>query len=232
MLRKAIKRLFKSFGYEIKLKTKKPLSPVHFWEQDEYFINLYDNIKGLTVASNQRCYIIYQLLKQCVNIKGAVAEIGVYKGGTAKLIKECLLDSEKKIYLFDTFTGIPEPDPKKDPFYFDKKESFKDTSLASIKKMFSNDENVFIIDGKFPETSNIIENKEFSFVHVDVDVYRSVMDCCLLFYPRLKRGGILLFDDYGDYSCPGAKIAVDQYFIDKPEFPIYLPTGQCLVVKN
>ena len=98
--------------------------------------------------------------------------------------------------------------------------------------MFSNDENVFIIDGKFPETSNIIENKEFSFVHVDVDVYRSVMDCCLLFYPRLKRGGILLFDDYGDYSCPGAKIAVDQYFIDKPEFPIYLPTGQCLVVKN
>ena len=104
--------------------------------------------------------------------------------------------------------------------------------MVSIKKMFAKDENIFIIDGKFPETSNIINNNVFSFVHVDVDVYKSVMDCCLFFYPRLMKGGILLFDDYGDYSCPGAKIAVDQFFDDKSEYPIYLPTGQCVVLKK
>ena len=46
------------------------------------------------------------------------------------------------------------------------------------------------------------------------------------------KGGILLFDDYGDHSCPGAKIAVDQFFDDKSEYPIYLPTGQCVVLKK
>ncbi len=232
MVKKSIKKLINNLGYEIKPKTRKSLSPIKFWEQDQHFIKIYEKIKRLTVASNLKCYTIYQILKQCSDTKGDIAEIGVYKGGTACLIKECLVDSNKSIYLFDTFKGIPEPDFEKDPFYFEKTEFFKDTSLASIKKMFAKDENIFVVDGKFPETSNIINDNVFSFVHVDVDVYKSVMDCCLFFYPRLVKGGILLFDDYGDYSCPGAKIAVDKFFIDKAEHPIYLPTGQCVVLKK
>ena len=33
------------------------------------------------------------------------------------------------------------------------------------------------------------------------------------------------------YYLPGAKLAVDNYFLDKTEHPVYLPTGQSMVIK-
>jgi O-methyltransferase len=47
----------------------------------------------------------------------------------------------------------------------------------------------------------------------------------------MVTGGIMIFDDYGFLSCPGAKLAVDEYFADKPVYPCRLPTGQCFVIK-
>ncbi len=41
----------------------------------------------------------------------------------------------------------------------------------------------------------------------------------------------MVFDDYGFPSCPGARKAVDEFFSDKEEFPLYLPSGQCFIVR-
>ncbi len=60
----------------------------------------------------------------------------------------------------------------------------------------------------------------------------SVLDCCQFFYPWLVSGGMMVFDDPGFADCAGAKIAVDEFFTDKEEFPIHLATGQVLVVKH
>ena len=72
----------------------------------------------------------------------------------------------------------------------------------------------------------------YCFVHVDADIYRSVCDCCAFFYPRLVQGGMMLFDDYGFATCPGVRKAVDEFFADKSHKPLYLPTGQALVINN
>ena len=42
----------------------------------------------------------------------------------------------------------------------------------------------------------------------------------------------MIFDDYGFPACRGEKDAVDEFFADKPEKPITLPTGQALVIKT
>ena len=89
--------------------------------------------------------------------------------------------------------------------------------------------NIFFIKGLFSDTLHQIENKTFCFVHIDADIYSSVLECCDFFYTRLVNGGIMVFDDYGFLSCPGAKKAVDQFFQDKIESPIYLETGQAIV---
>ncbi len=65
-----------------------------------------------------------------------------------------------------------------------------------------------------------------------IRIYRSVRDCCEFFYPRMETGGVMLFDDYGKFTCLGAKLAVDEYFTDKPEKPYYLPSGQCFIHKQ
>jgi len=48
----------------------------------------------------------------------------------------------------------------------------------------------------------------------------------------MQPGGVLLFDDYGYASCPGARAAVDEFFADKPEVPVAIATGQCSVQKR
>jgi len=42
----------------------------------------------------------------------------------------------------------------------------------------------------------------------------------------------MVFDDYGFPTCRGAKAAVDEFFRDKRDCPVYLTTGQCFVLKR
>ena len=51
------------------------------------------------------------------------------------------------------------------------------------------------------------------------------------FYPRLNSGGMIICDDYGFRTCPGARRAVDEYMSDKMESVIELPTGQAVIIK-
>ena len=128
---------------------------------------------------------MYQFLKLTDRLKGDVAEIGVYKGRTAKVLALTSEKLDKNVYLFDTFSGMPETDYNKDNFY--KKGSFSDTSLLDVENFLSDCNNVAIYPGFFPETSKPVERNSFSFVHIDVDIYRSVLDCCEFFYPRMVK---------------------------------------------
>lgn len=209
-------------------KKKKSHNPIHLWDEDNAFNNIYNQISTRTLVDIKRCFMIYQYAKSVSTLDGDVAEIGVYKGGTARLISEVFEASGKTLHLFDTFSGMPDINPEKD---LHKKGDFDNTSLEKVKAFLSRRDNIRIYKGLFPETAAPVKDKAFCFVHVDVDIYKSVLDCCEFFYPRLVKCGMLVFDDYGFISCPGAKMAVDQFFKDKPESPCYLPTGQCIVVR-
>ena len=75
-----------------------------------------------------------------------------------------------------------------------------------------------------------MEHERFSFVHLDVDLYQPTMDSLEFFYGRMNPCSIILCDDYGFVTCPGAKKAMDSFFADKPEEIVSLPTGQGFVV--
>jgi O-methyltransferase len=109
---------------------------------------------------------------------------------------------------------------------------FADTSLAVVQSHLSDCSNVRFYPGLFPSTAGPMEDLKFSLVHVDADIYESVKACCHFFYERLERNAVMIFDDYGFPTCPGARKAVDEYFSDKPDIPFYLPTGQCLVTRT
>jgi O-methyltransferase len=87
-------------------------------------------------------------------------------------------------------------------------------------------------EGFIPDTFAGLEDELFAFVHVDLDIYRSITDCCAFVYPRMTAGAVMVFDDYGFPGCPGARAAVDKFFADKPEHPLVLPTGQAVVIRH
>jgi O-methyltransferase len=217
-----VKFVFSKFGYQIQL------TPLQLWNADETFSSLAKQIEGYTIMDRTRCFILYQFAKQAMGMDGDVAEIGVYKGGTAKLISKVISGTRKTVHLFDTFSGMPPTDSGKDLI---KEMDFSNTSLDSVKIYLKDCNNVVLYPGLFPDTSSPIINLKFCFIHVDVDIYKSVLDCCKFFYPRMVRGGIMVFDDYGHPDCPGVKSAVDDFFSDKNEYPCYLPTGQCFITK-
>ena len=243
MIKKIIKSLFLKVGYEIKavnnqLINKKtghydgslyrPLYCPWFGESD--FISHFKKCSEKSLVSPDRCFIIYKALLQAISKQGDLVECGVYKGGTAAMMASCLssLNLRKKLYLFDTFEGMPETDSKRD---LHKKGDFADTSLDVVMQYVGNPNIVEFKKGFIPNTFAGMENSQFCFAHIDVDIYRSILDAMEFIWPRLVVGGFVIFDDYGFPSCPGAREAVDEFFAQKTSIPICLPTGQAIVIK-
>jgi len=69
------------------------------------------------------------------------------------------------------------------------------------------------------------------FAHIDLDLYQGVLDTLAFVYPRMPTGGVIVCDDYGFASCPGARRAIEEFFADKPEKPLALLTGQAVIHK-
>jgi O-methyltransferase len=205
------------------------LNHIRPWKTDPVFRVVLRKASSRSLVDEVRQFMLSQCVAQCKAIDGDVAEVGVYRGGTARLIGELLRGSGKQIHLFDTFAGMPDVDQKRD---LHRKGDFADTSLESVRASLEDVPNLHFYQGFFPQTAGPIEDKRFSMAHIDVDIYQSVLDCCSFFYPRMNRGGIMIFDDYGVTSCPGAKLAVDEFFKDKPEVPFYIATAQAFVTKH
>lgn len=231
IFKRFVKGVLYRLGYDISRVVKTPppaVFTIQPWQEDKEFGGLYDAMKGYTLVDIYRCFMLYQFAHQVSSLPGDVAEAGVYKGGTARLLAGLFGPSGKKVHLFDTFEGMPETDPEKD---IHEKGDFNDTSLNAVKRLLKGCVNAVFYPGFFPDTAGPVKGSTFCLVHIDTDIYRSVLDGCDFFYPRMDKGGIMVFDDYGFLSCPGAKAAVDEFFAAKPESPCYLTTGQCIVVK-
>jgi O-methyltransferase len=224
-----VRRTLAMFAHHIGQSAPPPPYPVlRLWERDLPFNDLWQQIAARTLVDQVRCFMLYQYAHHVSGLPGAIAEVGVYKGGTGRLLAQAVNRVAKDIHLFDTFYGMPPTDPIKDPCY--KEGDFGDVTIDDVTAYLRDCARVHIHEGYFPTTAATLAHQHFCLIHVDVDIYRSVMDSCSFFYPRLVPGGIMVFDDYG-FDCPGAKMAVDEYFADKPERPCYLPTGQCTVTR-
>jgi O-methyltransferase len=219
----AVKRAFASLGLQVQR------LPTAVWESDERFQRLLRDAAGVTLLDPLRFYMLYQAALLVKHLPGDALEIGVYRGGTARLLGHVLAGAGKTLHLFDTFAGMPAVDPRKDTV---KEGLFSDSSLELVKANLAGIPGVVYHPGLFPDTAGPVEDSRFCLAHVDVDIHRSIADACAFVYPRLERGGVMVFDDYGSPACPGVKPAVDEFCAQSQERPFYLPTGQCLVFKT
>ena len=173
---------------------------------------------------DNEAYQIFMAVKRTERIPGDIAEVGVYKGGSAKLI--CEANNGRMLHLFDTFQGLPNVGNIDKPQFCEGQFA---VSFEEVKKYLNTYDNVHFYVGLFPDTAVPVMRKNFSFVHLDVDTYESTTNCLEFFYPRMSKGGIILSHDY--ITAAGVRKAFDEFFQDKPEPLIEMSGSQCLVVK-
>jgi hypothetical protein len=182
-----------------------------------------------------RCYLLHHFCRHGLLGSGDIAECGVFQGGTAHLLAQTAKDASVQpatLHLFDTFEGMP-PDAQPDRDYHAPGD-FANTSLEYVQQRLAKYPFAQFHPGLVPETlSEVDSDARFSFVHLDMDLYRPTLDACRWFWPRIIPGGLIVFDDYGFYPYRNAaRAAIDEWFTDQPERPIVLPTGQGLAIKS
>ena len=167
---------------------------------------------------------IYASAKRTARVPGDIAELGVFRGGSARLI--CEVKGDRALHLFDTFAGLPSSGDSDTRFQGG---SFA-SSLDPVRSYLNHFPNVHFHVGLFPASAAGLDDLRFSFVHLDADLYASTLAGIQWFYPRLNRGGILISHDYYG-SADGAGKALHEYLADKPECFLELSGTQVAIVK-
>jgi len=191
-------------------------------------------------------------------VPGDFAELGVYKGESAKILHQ--MDPSRKFHLYDTFAGFKEEDLKHETgeaaTYTTR--NFADTSLEAARRNIAGNENLVFHPGRFPESTgtssqfpvpssqalmgNGLANCElrtanyelaFALVNLDVDLYKPTKAGLEYFYPLLSPGGVIIIHDY-TYKWPGIKKAVDEFASTIPEVLVMVPDmeGSVMIIKS
>lgn len=200
------------------------------WLDDMVFLNYYKSVMDPNNwHSYDRKYTLQNLVRSVIDLEGDIAEAGVYKGASAYLMcEENSVKPESMVYLFDSFQGLPKPKLSDGNYW---KEGVFSTPVSELATTLRKFNNYLVFEGWIPSRYNEIEDKKLKFVHIDVDLFEPTFDSISFFYHRVVPGGMILLDDYGFYSCPGAKKAVDKFMKDKTEKIVNLTTGQGLIIK-
>jgi O-methyltransferase len=183
-------------------------------------------------------------------VPGDFAELGVYKGESAKIIHS--LDPSRKFHLYDTFEGFDDEDLKHETgeaaTYTNR--NFADTSLEAVRRYIGGNDNIVFHPGRFPESSVVSRQSsgflsptsdlrpptsdlKLALVNLDVDLYSPTKAGLEYFYPLLVHGGVIIIHDY-NYKWPGIKKAIDEFASTIPETLTMVPDmeGSVMIVRS
>lgn len=153
-----------------------------------------------------RLEVLAKYVAQCRDLPGEMVEVGVWRGGSARLI--CELAPEKTVHLFDTFCGLPAPSHPGDRH---RKGDWSDTGVDVVKDTLAGLDNYELHVGEFPASLPTEFVTELSFVHLDTDLYAPTAAALDLLWPRVATNGVMLFDDYAAGLCAGVMVAVHEW---------------------
>lgn len=147
-------------------------------------------------------------------------EFGVFWGQTFRIWVEGNKNPHTKFAGFDTFTGLPEDWGSEKKGTFSAEGKLPDIQDSRI------DWQVGLIQDTLPLYVNKIAKDERKVIHIDVDLYNASLITLIYLQPYLRRGDIILFDDFFTFTKTTHEFKAFYDFIDlfKPE---YKPLFKC-----
>lgn len=247
-----IKTIFRSLGYRlvpVRVMEQYAVSEnaflKNYFEADE-FANLPSDRSGDDFLKERRFDSLHQMVRHVLNknISGDFAECGCKHGHSTYLIADEMrkVDTSRDLWVFDSFEGGLSDKGDKD-----RTTKLADTNVRSTqiqKERFSSQYNhvqsvfkgmpfVHLVKGWIPDTfTDDLGDKNFAFVHLDVDLYEPTKSSLDFFYSRLSDGGVIVVDDYNSATFPGARIAV-QELLEEQKYSLFIESQLmgCIIVK-
>ncbi len=150
---------------------------------------------------------------------GDLLEAGVWRGGSCILMRGILAANaikDRKVYVVDSFTGLPPPKPDEFPHDEGLNLHLYDQLAVSLEQVQANfdrygllDEQVIFVKGLFQDTLPLLNAGPFALIRLDGDLYESTSVALESLYPKLSPGGFIILDDFN--FLPACQQAVMDY---------------------
>lgn len=182
--------------------------------------------------NKERRWMVQQLARLTETVPGDTVECGVFEGASSYLLCQANAASrnfKRWHHIFDSFEGLSPP-AAADGAHWHQGDLSRGEEI--VRQNLAEFTAFQLHKGWIPERFADVAEKRFAFVHIDVDLYQPTLDSLRFFYERMNPGGIILCDDYGFLTCPGATQAVSEYLSGKPEAMVALPDGGGFLIKG
>ncbi|WP_406106210.1 TylF/MycF family methyltransferase [Streptomyces sp. NBC_01003] len=209
--------------------TPKPKGLVLPEDYDDEAKTIIRAVKPYTMTSPERLNAFILATRHIVrhNIPGDIVECGVWRGGSMQACAKTLLsqgDTERGLYLFDTYEGMTPPtekDLRRDGRSAEEllaaqgkdRPIWAVATLDDVKSGFQGvpypADRLHFVQGRVEDTVPQQAPEQISILRLDTDWYASTKHELDHLYDRLVPGGVLLIDDYGYWQ--GSRQAVDEF---------------------
>lgn len=233
-----------------------PVANYRPWDTDAAFQEVYELVREHTMVDVYRLWTLWFIAHQLADdpraagagVPGDVLEVGSWRGGSGAVLGRALAEgaggtggeragapsaaSARTIFLADTFAGVVKAGTR-DTYY--KGGEHANTSVDTVQELLARVgvTNVELLAGIFPDDrGEEIADRRFLLCHIDVDVYQSARDTFEWVWPRMVRGGVVIFDDYGFYGCEGVTSYVNELASGAAPVPQGDAVGQPTVIPS
>ena len=189
--------------------------PIHNVSAQKVVDGTYWPDRAHTMIGLKRLDNIKFCVEYCLNnnIDGDFIETGVWRGGATIFMKGILKahGSNRKVFVADSFEGLPPPEEKYVHDRGDPHHSYKylAVSLEEVKNNFRAydllDDNVIFIKGFFETSLKTAPINKLAVLRLDGDMYSSTIQVLDTLYDKVTKGGFIIIDDY---TLKGARAAV------------------------
>ncbi|MBB3900227.1 TylF/MycF/NovP-related O-methyltransferase [Roseococcus suduntuyensis] len=161
-----------------------------------------------TMIGTARMRNLRHLLERALaeDVPGDFIETGVWRGGACIYARGILAahgDATRRVFVADSFRGLPEPDAEAFPADVGDQHSTYQQLAINQEQVAENfrrygllDERVVFLEGWFKDTLPTAPIERLAVLRLDGDMYESTIQALDALYDKVSPGGYVIVDDY------------------------------------
>ena len=185
---------------------------------------------AVTFANARRLHYFFRLTEKVKGVGGDWIECGVEYGQSLFMLATILYDQHphKDLWAFDSFRG---------PFQVSGNDAARGVMFRPNLDLVNSEEStlvrfmaalnfyglpsswvtshLFVVQGYYHETLSMFTGDKIGLLHLDSNYYDGVKTSLDTFYPKMSKGGIIIFDEYsGTWDLDhfrGSRRAIDEF---------------------